>query len=280
MMRSRADHPEGVAWVDAMMAVKHQKDRLEHAYQELTRVERLRESLMQMIAHDLKNPLTAIMPWLETIQMGILTPEETAEYLQTAIDECEYLLRMIEDLNDVGKMQVGRDVELQKEPLDLAAMMQDVARRLQGRARDSGLSVHVRLPEEPLPPVPGDANKIRRVLENLVANSIKYGRPPEESGRAAEVWITAAFEPRGPEEGPSSVRVEVRDFGPGIPAAEAERVFEPYYQAEAGRKRKAGVGLGLAFSRMVVEAHGGTIWTHPNDPGGTVFAFRLPVRAG
>jgi len=276
IMRSRADHPEGRAWVDAMMAVKHQKDRLEHAYADLRQAERHRESLMQMIVHDLKNPLTAIMPWLQTMQMGVLDPAETEEYLQTTIDECEHLLRMIEDLNDVGKMQVGSAPELQREPLDLPGMMEDVARRLQARARDNGLAIVVKACGEPLPGVTGDANKVRRVLENLVANSIKYGKPPERSGRPAEIHVAACFEPRDPLEGVSSVRVEVRDFGPGIPPAEAERVFEPYYQAEAGRKRKAGVGLGLAFSRMVVEAHGGTIWTQPNPEGGTIFAFRLP----
>jgi signal transduction histidine kinase len=73
------------------------------------------------------------------------------------------------------------------------------------------------------------------------------------------------------------VRVEVRDRGEGIPAHEADRVFEAYYQAEAGRKRKAGVGLGLAFSRMIIDAHGGVIWTRPNPGGGTIFAFRLPA---
>jgi signal transduction histidine kinase len=71
--------------------------------------------------------------------------------------------------------------------------------------------------------------------------------------------------------------VEVRDFGPGVPLAEADRVFEPYYQAEAGRKRKAGVGLGLAFCRMVVSAHGGSTWVEPNPEGGSIFAFRLPL---
>ncbi len=275
-MRQRAESGESRAWVDAMLTVQDQKDRLEQAYAELRRAESLRESLTQMIVHDLKNPLTAITPWLETIQMGGLTQDESSEYLQTVIDECGYLLRMIEDLNDVGKMQYEGRIDLVCEPLDLPPLLREVGERLQGRARDNGMRVRVaELPA--LPNVSGDRNKLRRVLENLVANAIKYGRPPEESGRPPEVVLASALEPAHPEgEGPS-VRVEVRDFGEGIPLLEAERVFEPYYQAEAGRRRKAGVGLGLAFCRMVVEAHGGTIWTEPNPGGGTVFAFRLPV---
>lgn len=275
-MRARARSAEGRAWVDAMLTVKRHKDELEHALAELRRVERLRESLTQMIVHDLKNPLSAILPWLHTIQCGDLKEEEAAEYLQTAIDECDYLLRMIDDLNDAGKMQHEGRLDLHPEPLDLREMLVDVARRMQGRAADSGMRIDVEaIPE--LPRVPADRNKVRRVLENLTANAIKYGRPPEGSGRPPKVTLAAHLEPGSPETGPSHVRVEVRDYGEGVPLAEADRVFEPYYQAEAGRKRKAGVGLGLTFCRMVLDAHGGTIWTQPNPAGGSIFAFRLPV---
>jgi two-component system sensor histidine kinase/response regulator len=276
LMRSRADSVEGRAWVDAMLTVKEHKDQLERAYAELRHAESLRDALTQMIVHDLKNPLSAITPWLETIQAGGLDECETKECLQTAINECDYLLRMIDDLNDVGKMQHEGRLELTREPVDLPEMLADVARRLEGRARDSGMRIcQAEMP--PLPALTGDRHKLRRVLENLVANAVKYGRPAPESGLPPEVWIEARAEPPSAEGERPSVRVQVRDFGSGIPTAEADRVFEPYYQAETGRKRKAGVGLGLAFCRMVVEAHGGTIWTEPNAEGGSVFSFRLPA---
>jgi signal transduction histidine kinase len=269
IIRSRAQSAEGRAWVDAMLAVKEQKDRLERAYGELRRAETLRDSLTQMIVHDLKNPLTAITPLLETIQTVELTPKERAEFLQTAVDECHYLLQMIEELNLVGKIQAGAELELQREPVDLAALMADVARRMGTRAREAGLAIRMEAGPE-LPAIEADRAKLQRVLENLLANALKYGRPPAGSARPAEVCLSARQE-----EG--TVRVEIRDFGPGIPAAETERIFEPYYQAEAGRKRKAGVGLGLTFCRMVVRAHGGVLWTEPNAEGGTIFAFRLPL---
>ncbi len=276
LMRSRAESAEARAWVDAILTVKQQKDSLEKAYAELRRAESLRDALTQMIVHDLKNPLAAIVPWLQTIQMGILSQEETEEHLQSAIDECDYLLRIIEDLNDVGKMQLAEKPDLALERLDLREMVHDVARRLQGRARECRVEIRVEDPGE-LPPVMADRRLLQRVLENLVANAIKYGRPIPESGCPPEICLCAVAEPPFAEGGRPYVRVEIRDFGPGIPAAEADRVFEPYYQAEAGRKRKAGVGLGLAFCRMVVEAHAGTIWTQPNQPCGSIFAFRLPV---
>lgn len=274
-IRARARSVEGRQWVDAMLTVKQQKDSLEQAYAELRRVEKLRDSLTQMIVHDLKNPLAAITPWLQTIQMGGLTQDETGVHLQAAIDECDYLLRIIEDLNDVGRMQLHEPPELTCEEIDLPMMLADVARRMEGRAQDSGFTIHVE-PVPALPPLRGDAKKLRRVLENLAANAVKYGRPSENSGYEAVVEL-AAYPETSPAGGPPSVRVEVRDRGEGIPAHEADRVFEAYYQAEAGRKRKAGVGLGLAFSRMIIEAHGGAIWTRPNPGGGTIFAFRLPA---
>jgi signal transduction histidine kinase len=275
VLRTRADGAEARAWVDAMMTVKRHKDELEQAYGELRRVETLRDALTQMIVHDLKNPLSAITPWLEMVREGDLEPQEQGEYLQFAIDECGALLRMIEDLNDVGKMQSEGHLDLTTAPLDLPALIDDVARRMQGRAADVGLRIEVDEPGE-LPDLAGDAAKIRRVLENLVVNAIRYGRPPEGAERPPVVQLSVRAEPPPAEGERRSARVEVRDFGPGIPPSEADRVFEAYYQAEAGRKRKAGVGLGLAFCRMVVESHGGAIWTEPNPEGGSVFAFRLP----
>lgn len=278
-MRDRADGPEGLAWIEAMLTVKEQKDRLEQAFRELRRAEALRDALTQMIVHDLKNPLASITPWLQMAQDDTCTPEEGQGYIQTAINECDYMLRLIEDLNDVGRVQHAGTLELVLEPLDLRELAHDVANRLQGRARDNGMLIVVDDPleEDDMPPVRGDRNKMRRVMENLIANGIKYGRPPEGSPNPAEIRVSAVFEPGSFETGPGAVRVDVRDFGVGIPVAEAERVFEPYYQAEAGRKRKAGVGLGLAFCRMVLDAHGGAIWTAPNPRGGTIFAFRLPL---
>jgi signal transduction histidine kinase len=278
-MRNRSESAEARGWVDAMLMVKQHKDRLEDAYSRLRRAETLRESLTQMIVHDLKNPLTAILPWLETIQSGALTPEETGEALHTVIDECDYLLRMIEDLNDVGKAQVGGKVEVVKEALDLGCLITAVADRLKGRAREIGMKIDV-VERSPLPTIQADPEKLRRVLENLVANAIKYGKPPADTGRAPDVTIVAMVEAPGPGRDYETVRVEVHDNGMGIPLAEADRVFEPYYQAEAGRRRKAGVGLGLAFCRMVVDAHGGAIWTQPGHDGGSVFVFRLPITGG
>ena len=282
VIRARADSEEARAWVDTMLVIKAQKDRLEAALTELRRSEQLRDSLMQMIVHDLKNPITAITPWLYTLQSGLLEPPEADECLQQAIDECDTLLRMIDDLNDVGKMQLGGATELTLEALCLAELLEDVARRLQARAQEVGLRLLVE-DHPPLPQVRADKAKLRRVLENLVTNAIKYGRPPDGPDgmkRAAVVRLSVALEPPIAEGDLPALRVEIRDSGAGIPAAESERVFEAYYQAEAGRKRKAGVGLGLSFSRMVIEAHGGAIWTQPNPTGGTIFAFRLPLPAG
>lgn len=276
VMRARSESAEARAWVDAMLMVKRHKDRLEDAYERLRRAETLRESLTQMIVHDLKNPLTAILPWLETIESGALSPEETSEALHTVIDECEYLLRMIEDMNDVGRAQVGNRLEVSLEPVNLKELIVAVAERLAGRAREVGMRIRVEeMPE--LPTVQADPEKLRRVLENLVANAIKYGRPPAGSPLPPEVTVRARVEPPGPGRDYQTVRVEVQDNGAGIPLAEADRVFEAFYQAEAGRRRKAGVGLGLAFCRMVIDAHRGTIWTQPGPEGGSVFLFRLPI---
>ncbi len=276
MMIARSDSLEGRAWVEALLSVKHHKDELERAYADLRTAETLRDALTQMIVHDLKNPLTAIVPWLQMLQIGMLSEGERQQYLETAIDECGYLLRMIDDLNDVGKMQHGSPLELSRDSVDMTRLVNEVALRLQSRAADSGMQIRV-LAHAQVPPVAGDAAKLRRVLENLLVNAIKYGRPPEGSDLPHEITLDLTLEPPPADGVSDTVRLTVTDNGPGIPLSEAERVFEPYYQAEAGRRRKAGVGLGLAFCRMVVDAQGGTIWTEANPTGGTRFCVRLPT---
>ena len=266
-MRLASDSAEGRAWVAAMLTVKQQKDSLERAYMRLRDAERLRESLTQMIVHDLKNPIAAILPWLQVIYEDDLPADEARKYLGFAIDECEYLLRMIEDMNVVGRLQHEGRLELVVEPLDLAALVGESVRRLRGRARESGMEL-VQSPVGPLPPVQGDASKLRRVLENLIANAIKYGRPPQGSGRSPEIRLEVAVERPQPGALRHYVQLRVCDHGEGIPLAESERIFEPYYQAEAGRRRKAGVGLGLTYVRMVVEAHQGSVWYEPSAEGG------------
>ncbi len=121
-----------------------------------------------------------------------------------------------------------------------------------------------------LPVLDTDADKIERVLLNLVDNAIKF------TPAGGEVIVQA--HPAGDRDAPDGyVRVEVKDTGPGIPDDSKERLFDRFTQLDGVRGRRRGTGLGLTYCRLAVEAHGGRIWVEDNPQGGAIFAFTLPL---
>jgi signal transduction histidine kinase len=124
--------------------------------------------------------------------------------------------------------------------------------------------VQIEPADDVLPLVLADPVSLERILTNLLSNALKYSRP--------ETPITVRLEPRDDE-----LVIAVADEGPGIPADELGHVFEPHYQARAGRSRREGLGLGLYSTRGLIQAHGGRIWVESDPAQGSVFSFSLPV---
>ena len=181
---------------------------------------------------------------------------ESATNIRT---DSESLLRMIMNLLDLSKAEEGRLVPA-RHPIDLAGLAAEIATGMSARAR----TAEVRIVAEVAPQtLHGDPELIRRVLENLVDNAIRHA-PAETSVR-----ITSTGQGR-------SVEIRVSDEGPGVPPALRERVFDRFVQGEA--TSRANRGLGLAFCKLAVEAHGGTIWIEDGSPG-AVFCVRLDAPA-
>jgi signal transduction histidine kinase len=120
------------------------------------------------------------------------------------------------------------------------------------------------------PALDTDADKIERVLQNLVDNALKFC---PSNGKVT----IRAHQPQPDADGERFVRIDVTDSGPGIPDEYKTRLFDRYAQMKGRRGKRRGSGLGLTFCRMVVEAHGGRIWIEDNPGGGSIFAFTLPV---
>jgi heavy metal sensor kinase len=211
-------------------------------------------------AHELRTPLTVLRGGLE---VALRNPRSAAEYervLRSSLEEVERLVRLSEDLLLFSRVTAGLDGA--RTPVDLAAVVSDVAdigRRL-GQA--AGVSVHVK---EALPAtVVGDAGALRRALLNLVENAVKYTPP------LGSVEIALAGDDRWAE-------VAVTDTGPGIEPADIGRVFEPFVRLDTARMRETGgTGLGLSIAQAVVIAHGGTIDVQSTPGAGSTFTIRLP----
>lgn len=236
-----------------------------HDVTDQKRLEADRDAFTQMLIHDLRSPLSAIIGGLQLIELGIQendTPELLLKSSRVALASSSKLLNLISSLLDVQKLQTGQ-LELQLQPLAPASLIRDALDTLRPLADMSAVALQTSADDD-LPVVQGDADHLRRVLINLADNALKFS---EEDG-----VVRLAARPDG-----DFVRFAVSDDGPGIPADYRERIFERYVQIPGRPARRRGTGLGLTYCKLVVEMHGGKIWVDDAPEGGSTFIFTLPI---
>lgn len=227
---------------------------------------RIKDELLSIASHDLKNPLTAMLGVTEMLTerfpIGAPMTAEGRWLIAVANDRTRQMIRIVTDFLDMQAANQGL-VTLRKTPMDLrrVAELAVTGNRTYGQRKGITLSL---LPGEPLPLVSADEARITQVVENLLGNAIKFGPP----GCHVEVAT------RGSE---TTVALEVRDTGPGIAAADFDKLFVRH--ARLGNRPTGGEassGLGLAWCKQLVELHGGRIGAHRREPEGMVFWFELP----
>jgi two-component system sensor histidine kinase KdpD len=221
----------------------------------------LRAALFSSVTHDLRTPLASIKAGVTSLLDTDVTlrPDQQRELLRTVLEETDRLNRLVGNILDLARVRAGALVPA-KQPTALDEVIESVLHRM----RPALSRVRVRTVVRPdLPEVPIDPVQIDQVLSNLLENAARFTPP------GGEILLSAAPWQR-------SVRVRVADQGPGIPAEERERVFEPFFRRDAGEVR-SGSGLGLAIARAVVLAHGGRIWIEGSPSGGAAVVFELPV---
>jgi len=226
----------------------------------LARIEQTRAELIGNVAHELRTPLAALQGYAEAMADGIMPAGEAAAKIGR---EVRAMARLVEDLARVSRVEVGAV------PLDLAAYEPEaLARRAVERFRpayqEKGVKLLLELPENPLPPVRADAERVAQVLANLLANALRY------TPSGGEVRLSL-------ERMDGAVRFCVADTGPGIPEAVRDRVFERFFRGDAARGRSGGSGVGLTIAKGLVEAMGGRIWLEDRASPGATFCFTLPT---
>lgn len=244
-------------------------------YQDVTPLkdlERAREEFLGAAAHDLKTPLTGVqgLAQLARRRLGRLPLPETAPILEhlNGIDAgTRRMARLIDELVDITRLQVGGLLELHVWPTDLVALAHAVVAQQQGTTGHH-LVVDAAQPELV---VAVDADRIERVLSNLIGNAVKY------SPGGGEITVRVTQEDAADDRWAVLV---VRDTGLGIPAADLPHVFERYYRAVNVRGRAPGTGIGLASVRQIVEQHGGDVTVQSQEGVGTTVTVRIPRRTG
>ena len=236
-------------------------EQLQSNYKKLQEVEKLRDDMRNMIVHDLRTPLTAVIIGVEMLEKFGALNETQRELIAIAAGGGKTLLAMINDLLDVEKMESGT-TQLEYQELSAATLVAGALEQVAALAGD-GQIVLVTEIAAGLPLFSGDENKLSRTLVNLIANAIKFTP-------AGTVTISASSDDG------KNLRFAVRDTGQGIPAEAFERIFEKFGQLDS--HTKVGTGLGLAFCKLAVEAHGGQIQVESTPGVGSTFSFTIPLR--
>jgi len=226
-------------------------------------VERLKDEFVSVVSHELRTPLTSIRGALGLLTSGLIgaLPERGQRMLEIAVNNTDRLVRLINDILDIERMQSGK-VTMQRQLCDAAALLQQASDEMRALADKAGVRLVVR--PHPLR-LWADPDRIVQTLTNLLSNAIKFSPP--------HTTVELSTARRGEE-----AVFTVQDQGRGIPTDKLESIFERFQQVDASDSRqKGGTGLGLAICRSIVEQHGGRIWVESGARVGSTFYFTLPV---
>jgi signal transduction histidine kinase len=222
---------------------------------DLAHLEAARREFIAKVSHDLRTPLTAIKGFVVNLQD--VAPDELQPSLATMDEQTDRLIRLVDDLLTLSRLQRG-DLHLRRAETDVAAVARSAATIAGEKARRLGIALSLDLADD-LPPLSGDADRLQQVVVNLLDNALRA----TSAGGTVRVQAAASKD---------EVTLTVTDEGRGLTAEEAARAFEPYFRGPGG-----GAGLGLTIAREIVIAHGGRIWLKSRPEGGAEAGFALPV---
>lgn len=231
----------------------------------LQRAVQARDDTVGVVAHDLRNPVSAV----KMLSSALLRrddiehlPAEASEQLRLIRAASLQMDHLIQDLLDITRVETGR-LTLAQQPVSAGALLEGALETLRPLVKEAGLKLVVDLPAT-LPTVHADPERIAQVLSNLVGNAIKF------TPKGGKITIKAS------EDG-DAVRVSVSDTGVGISKEQLPHVFDRFWQSQQSTIRSRGAGLGLPIARGIIEAHGGRIWAESEIGRGAIFRFTLPT---
>jgi signal transduction histidine kinase len=239
----------------------------------------LKSDAISVLSHELLSPLTLIKGYTSTMLQldGTLDEEKRAQYLHRIEAASDRLIHLLENLRDITWLEETNS--LITEPVPLYELLRKTVSEMQSQTTKNVITLHH---PERLPMARVDPEKIEQVMNNLIANAIKYSPQGgdievEEKVVRDESELKTLFEKAPPVRLPCFI-VSVADNGVGVPEAELERVFEKFYRVSSRfTKATPGAGLGLYICKIIVVAHGGKIWAQNRPQGGSIFSFSLPL---
>jgi PAS domain S-box-containing protein len=256
------DRPVFHAFLHDISERRELADQREQHVVQLERLDRMKDELVAVVSHELRNPVGVIAAYTEELLADpILARRRELKVIERS---SAHLLNLIQDLLDLARLDAGHDI-VDPRPVPITRLLREAVQAHQPAAGAADVTIVADL--SPAPVIEGDAGRLRQVLDNLLSNAVKY------TPAGGTVTVT------GRDDG-DTVTVTVADTGIGIPAEQYPKLFTRFFRASTATSRGIkGTGLGLAVTHAVVTAHHGAIMARPRPQGGTEFVVTLPVRA-
>ena len=245
----------------AIEKLRQKNEELARANRDLVEQERLRSEFLTAIAHELRTPLTAANGYLSLISDGSIGPEQMSYAVSRAVRNVKRVVKLV---NDILFLQEVDLILPEYQPISLAELIGQSVGGVRQQAIENDVSIRVQV-DESLPPVMGDPEWLRRAIDALLDNAIKFSPDGGEISIGADYYA-------------GQVRVAISDQGVGIPADQMDRVFARFQRIRrVGPHVFGGVGLGMPVVKQVVKQHGGTIEVQSEEAEGSTFILRLPA---
>lgn len=242
---------------------------IQNANEKLKQVDKLKDEFVSLASHELRTPMTVIKSYVWLLlegKTGKLT-EQQMKYLKISYDSTNRLIGMVNDMLNISRIESGR-FTIDPKPMSIATLVQEVSSEMGSRAAELGIKLVVQEPENAIPNINADSDRIKQVLINLIGNSLKF--TPKDGSITVSYYLKD-----------SMVFVSIKDTGIGIKPEDMEKLFKKFNMVGGSSLTKQagqGSGLGLYLSKNLVELHKGKIWVESEGEGkGTVFTFTLPA---
>ena len=253
------DRKELMLRARVFLRLRAQDEHIRKQLDEMRRLDQLKDDLTSLLIHDMRNPLAGIDGMLWVLRQD--ATGEAASAIDDAALASRHLRDAVEDLLKIRLIEQG-EMHLAREPVTLHQIANEAMATLDGEAQARGLAIEIECDDERT--FAADAGLLRRAVENLIANALRYTRP------RSTVTLTVHGEA-------NSVEIAVADRGPGVPDAFKSEVFAKYRTMDAGSARqRRGSGLGLYLVKLATEAHGGVASVEDRESGGAVFRMKMP----
>ncbi len=261
-----SENPDGTTSIIVLLTditeIRSAQESLAETVRKQRQLDEAKDEFISMVSHDLRTPLFPIKGYIETLlseDLGSLN-EEQREALEVAHRNSQRLLRLVEDVLQISKLE-SEKMKFNFREVDLNELVRNIVEETRPRAEEKGLEL--RYSSEELPKVKADPDRLAQAVNNLLSNALKFTR----EGRV-EVRLSRQDD---------EIKVEVEDTGIGIKKKDIPHLFEKFFQAEGAPSGEKGTGLGLSICREIVERHGGEISAQSEYGKGSLFSFTLPL---